>query len=138
MTVSLIIECLVAVLLITTIGYCVVLNRRLVRLRSDESTLKGTIAELVSASERAERAIAGLKSSAETAETTLAGRLREAEALKGLLAREVTAGEGVLRRIAQITQAARVDEPVAASPVERAPAEPPARIPFHRTRGAAA
>ena len=35
------IESLVAVLLLLTIGYCVVLNRRLKRLKADEQALKG-------------------------------------------------------------------------------------------------
>ena len=35
------IEALVAVLLIMTIGYCWVLNKRVTRLRADETTLRG-------------------------------------------------------------------------------------------------
>ena len=40
------IEALVAVLLLITIGYCMLLNNRLKRLRSDEHSLKAVIAEL--------------------------------------------------------------------------------------------
>ena len=47
--IGLAIEALVAVLLITTIGYCWVLNNRLQRLRADEKALKATIFELVGA-----------------------------------------------------------------------------------------
>ena len=58
---GLMIESLVAILLLVTIGYCVLLNRRLTHLKANEQTLKTTIAELVAATEGAERAIAGLK-----------------------------------------------------------------------------
>ena len=55
------IESLVAVLLMLTIGYCMLLNSRLKRLKADEHSLKATIAELITATEIAERAIGGLK-----------------------------------------------------------------------------
>src|ERR1700753_3204737 len=55
------IESLVAFLLMLTIGYCMLLNKRLKRLKADESSLKATIAELITAAEIAERAIGGLK-----------------------------------------------------------------------------
>ena len=58
---GLIIESLVAVLLVLTIGYCMLLNARLKRLKSDEHSLKAVIAELITATEIAERAIGGLK-----------------------------------------------------------------------------
>ena len=54
---GLVIEGLVAVLLIVTIGYCILLNKRLQRLKADEQSLKATIAELITATEIAERAI---------------------------------------------------------------------------------
>ena len=53
------IEALVAVLLLITIGYCIVLDKRLRRFRADEHSLKATISELITATEIAERAIAG-------------------------------------------------------------------------------
>ena len=56
-----VIESLVAVLLMLTIGYCMLLNKRLKRLKADEHSLKATIAELITATEIAERAIGGLK-----------------------------------------------------------------------------
>ena len=66
MTVSLglVIELLVAALLALTIGYCLVLNRRLKRLQADEQALRATISELITATEIAERAILGLKATA--------------------------------------------------------------------------
>ncbi len=56
---GIVIESLVAVLLMLTIGYCALLNNRLKRLKADEHSLKATIAELITATEIAERAIGG-------------------------------------------------------------------------------
>ena len=56
---GMIIEILVAILLVLTIGYCMRLNRRLKLLKSDEHSLRATISELVTATEIAERAISG-------------------------------------------------------------------------------
>ena len=58
---GIVIESLVAVLLVITIGYCMLLNKRLKRLKADEHSLKATIGELITATEIAERAIGGLK-----------------------------------------------------------------------------
>ena len=55
------IEGLVAILLMLTVGYCMLLNRRLKLLKADEQSLRATISELVTATEIAERAVAGLK-----------------------------------------------------------------------------
>ena len=55
------IETLVAILLMLTIGYCMLLNKRLKRLKADEHSLKAVIGELITATEIAERAIGGLK-----------------------------------------------------------------------------
>jgi hypothetical protein len=138
MTVGLLIECLVAVLLVTTIGYCILLNRQLVRLRNDEQALKGTIAELVTATEIAERAIAGLKVTAAEAERTLATRLKEGDLLARSLGREVSAGESVLKRIVQITECARSGGLVTERSRDPAPEPARDRVPFHRARGVAA
>ncbi len=46
------IESLVALLLMLTIGYCMLLNARLKRLKADEHSLKATIGELITATER--------------------------------------------------------------------------------------
>ncbi len=64
---GLIIEGLVAILLMVTIGYCMILNNRLKRLKADERALTATIAELITATEMAERAVAGLRNTAANA-----------------------------------------------------------------------
>ena len=107
MTVGLMIELLVAFLLVLTIGYCVTLNRRLKRLRNDEEALRATIAELITATEIAERAILGLKATAGDCDKNLAHRLMEAERLSSELQYYVGQGEGVVGRLVKISEAVR-------------------------------
>jgi hypothetical protein len=107
MSFGLIIEGLVAVLLLVTIGYCILLNRRLERLRSDEQSLKGTIAELITATEIAERAVIELKHAAQENDATLGERVRAAERCCAELDRQVSAGDVVLTRLSRVVVAAR-------------------------------
>jgi len=95
-TFGLMIESLVAVLLLITIGYCVVLNRRLKRLKGDEQALKATISELITATEIAGRAVAGLKATAQDCDGTLGERMRAAERLAAGMERQLKAGELLL------------------------------------------
>jgi hypothetical protein len=118
---ALIIEILVAILLALTIGYCILLNKRLIRLKSDEQALKATISELITATEIAERAIAGLKVTVRECDQNLGERLRTAERFSADMERQLMAGEEVLHRLARIVSASR-PEPVAAEP---APPPPP-------------
>ena len=104
---GLIIECLVAVLLLLTISFCIVLNRRLKKLKADEQALKATISELITATEIAERAIAGLKMTVRDCDQNLSERLRVGDALAGELGRQLEGGRQVLAQLAQITLAAR-------------------------------
>jgi hypothetical protein len=109
-------EAFVAVLLIVTIIYCSVLNRRLGRLRADESDLRAVIGELVTATEIAERAIGSLKETAVDCDRSLSTRMREAEHFSLQLAGEVAEGRKLLARIKQIANAVRKpDGKVAAS-----------------------
>jgi hypothetical protein len=106
---------LVSILLLLTIGYCILLNKRLKRLRSDEQSLKATISELITVTEIAERAVAGLKLTVRDCDKTLGERLRTAERFVADIDRQVVAGEQVLQRLSQIAAAARTG-PEAASP----------------------
>jgi len=101
------IEMLVAMLLLLTIGYCVVLNKRLKRLKADEMALKATIAELITATEIAERAVAGLKTTAHECDRSLGERLRGAERCCADLNRQMKAGDALIKRLASIVAAAR-------------------------------
>jgi len=126
---GLIIEGLVAILLMVTIGYCTALNNRLKRLKADERVLKATIAELITATEMAERAVAGLRTTARECEGTLGERMMAAEQCCAELNRQVKAGDVVIERLARVVVASRkLDEvqPVAAAPAAPAPAAPKA------------
>jgi hypothetical protein len=126
--IDLAVEGLVAVLLVATIGYCIVLDKRLKRLRADEANLRATISELLTATEIAERAIVGLKDTATDCDKTLAQRLREAEFFSQEIGREIGEGEKLLNRIIRITEAARGVEPAAEAATqavaERRPVDP--------------
>jgi len=116
-TIGLIIESIVAGLLVITIGYCLILNKRLVRLKADEMSLKATISELITATEIAERAVAGLKSTVRDCDRDIGERLRAAERFSVHVAQQIKAGEDVLARLARIaavTQGAKPDAPAPA------------------------
>ena len=102
-TIGLMIESTVAVLLMVTIGYCMLLNKRLLRLRADEMSLKATISELITATEIAERAVAGLKVAVRECDRDVGDRLRAAEKYSLHVAQQIKAGEDLITRLARIT-----------------------------------
>lgn len=104
---GLLIESLVALLLLVTIGYCVILNQRLKRLRADESSLRETITELVRATEIAERAIEGLKQTAVECDRDLTNKLRQADRYSRSIEKQVELGGKVLGRLSRISELAR-------------------------------
>jgi hypothetical protein len=106
-TMGLIIEALVAILLMFTIAYCMMLNRRLKLLKADEGALRATIAELVTATEIAERAIAGLKITARECDLGLGERLARAERLCADLDHRLAAGKDVVGHLSEIAVAGR-------------------------------
>ena len=101
------IESLVAVLLMLTIGYCVLLNARLKRLKADEHSLKAVIAELITATEIAERAIGGLKLTVRDVNENLGNQLTSAAQLSMQLKKQLAEGDNVFRRLSRIAIAAR-------------------------------
>lgn len=129
---GLVIESLVAVLLLLTIGYCMLLNRRLKRLRADEQSMRAMIAELITATEIAERAIGGLKVTVRECDENLGAQLTAGTALSVKLNKQVTAGEAILNRLTQIALAARpaatempvaIETPEPVAPVQSAAAQ---------------
>jgi hypothetical protein len=111
-----VIESLVSVLLLITICYCAILNKRLRRLRADEQSLKATISELITATEIAERAIAGLKLTVRESDRTLGERLRSAERFSADIERQIHTGEAILNRLGRIVAATRTDDETAPPP----------------------
>jgi hypothetical protein len=107
------IESLVAILLMLTIGYCMLLNARLKRLKADEHSLKATIGELITATEIAERAIGGLKHTVRDVNENLGNQLASAGQMSLQLKKQLAEGDNVLRRLSKIAAAARpAPEPV--------------------------
>jgi hypothetical protein len=111
-----VIESLVAVLLMLTIGYCMLLNKRLQRLKADEHSLKATIAELITATEIAERAIGGLKHTVRDVNENLGSQLTAATQMAGHLKDMLAEGDGVIRRLGRIAIAARPSQEAEAAP----------------------
>jgi hypothetical protein len=113
------IDGVVAFLLILTIGFCLMLNRRLKLLKADEQSLRATISELVTATEIAERAVNGLKLTVHECDMGLGERLRKAERVTIEIDRAVVSGKDLVSRLSQIVSAGRrpdgplapIDEP---------------------------
>jgi hypothetical protein len=115
---GIVIECMVSILLLLTILYCVRLNKQIRLLKADEQSLRATIGELVTATEIAERAIAGLKQTMREGEQSLSPRLQRSEKLSAEIAEQIKAGEQLLGKLARIAAAGRKTDP------EPAPATP--------------
>ncbi len=100
---SLALDVLVAVLLVITIGYAMVLNRRLGRLRRDKSELEKLAATFGQATARAEESIGNLKKTADA----LKGRIDNAQALRDDLAFLIDRGGSAADRLEETVRAAR-------------------------------
>ncbi|MFQ5618931.1 MAG: DUF6468 domain-containing protein [Rhodospirillales bacterium] len=100
---SLALDVLVAVLLVITIGYAMVLNRRLGRLRRDKSELEKLAATFGQATARAEESIGTLKKTADA----LKERIDNAQALRDDLAFLIDRGGSAADRLEETVRAAR-------------------------------
>ena len=135
------IEMLVAVLLMLTIGYCVLLNKRLTRLKADEHSLKAVIAELITATEIAERAIGGLKHAVRDVNENLGSQLAAATEMSDQLHKQLDEADTVVRRLSRIAIAARPvthPEPVTPSTAKSVAAAAEAFSERRRSSGLAA
>src|ERR1700709_2384885 len=101
------IESVVAGLLLLTLGYCMLLNRRLKRLKGDEQSLKASIGELITATEIAERAIGVLKHTVRDVNDDLSNQLEAAAEMSRQLNKHVIDGNSLFRRLQRIAVAAR-------------------------------
>ena len=110
------VESAVSILLLLTIGYCVVLNERLKRLHADRDVLRQMVSDLVGATNLANQAIKELKATAMDADLALNSRLEEAERFGIELANHVSAGTVLMDRIAKITSVARHSQTI--EPIE--------------------
>ncbi len=119
---GMVVEGLVSILLLLTIGYSVVLNERLKRLHADRNELKQIVTDLVQATDKANVAIHELRQTADEADLALTARLEEADRFAVELANHVTSGHAVIDRIAKILAVARerAEPPVEQTPANRA------------------
>lgn len=120
-----IIELVVAVLLAFTVAYCIILDRRLQRLRADEKAMRQTVVDLGLSTERAERAIDGLRQVLLECDRTLGTRLRAAADASADLDEAVRSGDEVLNRIGRIVTTARHAAAEAEAPAETETGEAP-------------
>ena len=107
---GLMIESLVALLLLLTIGYCMVLNGRLKRLRTDERAMREMIAELITATETAERSIGDLKRTVQESEQMLGQRLGAAERVSATLGEKTATAEKLLDGISGLSGVAAASQ----------------------------
>lgn len=97
---SLIIDLVVAGLLVATIIYASVLNRKLATLRSSKQEMESLAGRLVESTQHAERALADLKSAANDTGDQLERRVAEARNLVDDLRFLVDKGSGLADRLA--------------------------------------
>lgn len=112
LSLGIIVEGAVAILLATTIGYCVVLNQKLQRLHADRDSLRKMVTDLVQATSLANTAVQELKTAAYEADATLNTRLEEAERFGIELANHISSGQQLMDKIAKITSVARNSQPL--------------------------
>jgi len=112
MTIAMALELILTLLLAATLGYCIVLERRLAAVRKGQDGLQTMIGELNAAIAGAGASLRALKSAAASAAETLDDRLKRARAVADELAVVSTSGE----RIAQ-----RFDRAVPQKPAQQLP-----------------
>ncbi|MCH7937622.1 MAG: hypothetical protein IH994_11115 [Proteobacteria bacterium] len=103
MTYSLIVDLFVAVLLVVTIGYAIVLNKRLGKLRGDKVELEKLATTFGESTIRAEDSIEKLRNTADM----LQGRMEKAEALRDDLAFLIDRGGQAADKLEDLVRATR-------------------------------
>jgi hypothetical protein len=107
-----VVESMVAILLLLTILYCVRLSNQLRLLKADEQSLRATIAELITATEIAERAIGELKSTMREGEQSLGLKLKRGEDMAVDMEKQLRAGEDLMARLVRIVGVSKDKTPV--------------------------
>lgn len=121
MTLSLILDLVVAGLLVVTIAYAVLLNRRIGTLRRDKSELQALALNFAESTARAEDSIGRLKKTADE----LKGRVSEARSLRDDLAFLTDRGGSTADRLEEVVRAARKEAPTTPANVSKKPARVP-------------
>jgi hypothetical protein len=100
-------DAIVALLLIATIGYSVVLNRRLGTVRNDREKFEALVRNLNAASHRAEAAVTSLRVTAEELSRRLEKKVEEARSLADDLTYMIERGGNIADKLADQIRAGR-------------------------------
>jgi len=120
MSVGMILEILVAVLLVVTVVYCAILDRRLNALRSGQDGLKAIIEGLDGATKRAQASIGELRGAAEATGLALTAHTAKGRALADELQIMIEAGNALADRL-EGSRAATAGAPPREMPKPQAP-----------------
>lgn len=104
---GLIVEGLVSVLLVATIFYCISVNNKLERLRSEQKGMHSFIRELSVATANADNAIQGLRATVQDSGTELAGRIDKGRNMTRVLKTEIENAEQMMNKLIVLTGSAR-------------------------------
>ena len=107
LSLALLLDILIAVLLVATIGYAVSLNRKLARLRSDRGEMEAVIARLIEATDAAQAGLEGLRVHANDVGARLQKGLEQSRGRADELAFLIERAEAVSRRLEGAATAAR-------------------------------
>ncbi|MBI1263089.1 MAG: hypothetical protein GC184_15330 [Rhizobiales bacterium] len=130
-------EAIVCVLLLATIGYCAVIDRRLRAMRAGQDGLRVLVHDLNTATERAATAIHRLKETNDVTGRELGERVARARALADELGMMVESGNGIADRLASIDMR-RVARTAASQQPQPQPVAGPRQAPAQASRPAAA
>jgi Domain of unknown function (DUF6468) len=120
-------DTIVALLLVATIGYSVVLNRRLGAVRADRDQFASVIRDLAAATQRAEGAVAGLRATADDLGRRVDKKIEEGRALRDDLAYMIERGGAIADKLEAQLRSGRDRLKPDATPAPRAahPADGP-------------
>ncbi|OAN46232.1 DUF6468 domain-containing protein [Magnetospirillum moscoviense] len=106
---KIVLDLLVSVLLIATIGYAVMLNQRLTQLRKNRDDMAKIIVSFNEATVRAESSIPKLKKAAEDSGAALQERVEKAQSLRDDLAFMIERADTMANRLENAVKTARTD-----------------------------
>ena len=130
MTTGMILDVVVIVLLVPTIIYAVILNRRLAALRRSREELSKVVNSFNEATMRAEAGIPKLKKATTEANHTLKERVDKAQTLRDDLAFMIERAEELAGRLEGAVRAARAEGVVTHPPATNPYPAPPAANPY--------
>lgn len=99
MSLGFLFEGLVGLLLVATIGYCVIVSRKLDQLRDEQRGLRKFILDFSQATMRADHAIKGLRATVQDSEQGLADRISDAKRLLGEFDEKLENAERIMTRL---------------------------------------